>query len=309
MWEVTVMDFDLRQLEVFCAVVEERGFSSGAAVVHLTQASVSERIANLEASVGTRLLDRLGRVVTPPRAGELLYRRAKELLGRHLEVKQELEEFLGRRRGTLEIGGSTVPGNYILPGLLGRFRSAYPEVTVSVFVGDSSTVTGRVERGELEAGVVGAVMEKEHLEHVPLWQDEVICVACAAHRWSGLKESLSPGALLEEPFVSREGGSGTWHHLEGTLSSLFPGGLGGLKPACILGSSDGVKEAVKGGVGYSFISRRAVQTELAAGLLCEVSIEGFHLSRHFYLVSDRRRSPSPLRRAFIDYLLEESRSD
>ena len=72
--KIPSIDFDLRQLEVFARVDELGSFSKAAKAVFLAQASVSERIANLESQVGTRLLDRLGRQVVPTRAGEVLYR-------------------------------------------------------------------------------------------------------------------------------------------------------------------------------------------------------------------------------------------
>jgi DNA-binding transcriptional LysR family regulator len=297
------MDFDLRQLEVFCAVVDEGGFSKGAQAVHLTQASVSERIANLEADVGTRLLDRLGRSVSLTRAGELLYRRAGELLRRRDEIRLEMEGFLGVRRGSVEIGGSTVPGNYILPGVIGRFRRKFPDIVVSVSMGDTTGISARVESGELEAGFVGAVGDSKHLEYTRLWEDRVILIVPAGHTWAGRAAPLSPLELANLPFVARMGGSGTWHHLRVALSDRLRGGLEALKPACIIGSSDGVKEAVKGGVGFSFISRRAVETELASGHLFEVPMEGLELTRHFHLVRDGRRSLSPLVRALVEFIL------
>ena len=66
------VDFDLRQLEIFCRVVELGSFSKAGETVHLAQASVSERIATLENMIGSKLLDRMGRTVTPTKAGDLL---------------------------------------------------------------------------------------------------------------------------------------------------------------------------------------------------------------------------------------------
>ena len=77
---VESIDFDLRQLEIFCNVVELGSFSKAANTVFLAQASVSERISKLESMVGAKLLDRLGRRVVPTKAGELLYRHAVSLL-------------------------------------------------------------------------------------------------------------------------------------------------------------------------------------------------------------------------------------
>jgi DNA-binding transcriptional LysR family regulator len=97
------MDFDLRQLEIFCKVVELGSFSKAAEAVHLAQASVSERVATLERMVGTKLLDRIGREIVPNKAGELLYKRALK----HLEIKRQTHH-TGRVHPTR--GHQTIPG-------------------------------------------------------------------------------------------------------------------------------------------------------------------------------------------------------
>ena len=149
-----MLDFDFRQLEAFCKVVELGGFSKAAKALSLAQASVSERIANLEEVVETRLLDRPGRSVIPIKAGELLYPKAVDLLERRRGVGFELQAFTGRWKGTIRVGGSTIPGNYILPGILGKFRKEYPGITVDVTIGDSNGIAALVSEGMLEFGFV-----------------------------------------------------------------------------------------------------------------------------------------------------------
>ena len=120
------IDFDLRQLEIFRQVVDLKSFSKAAKAVFLSQASVSERIATLESHVGTRLLDRLGRQVIPTRAGELLYKHAALLLEMKRNALLEMQEFLGVQHGEIRMGGSTIPGEYILPRVIGAFRRRHP---------------------------------------------------------------------------------------------------------------------------------------------------------------------------------------
>ena len=71
--------------------------------------------------VGSKLLDRLGRQVLPTRAGELLYAHAVQLLEMKKNACQDMQDFLGIKRGTIHIGGSTIPGEYLLPAVLGGF--------------------------------------------------------------------------------------------------------------------------------------------------------------------------------------------
>ena len=138
--KITSIDFDLRQLEIFRKVVELESFSKAADAVFLAQASVSERIATLENMVGTRLLDRLGRQVVPTKAGELLYKHAVLLLDMKRTASLEMQEFLGVRRGEIQMGASTIPGEYILPGIIGLFRKRYPSVSVALTISDLSLI-------------------------------------------------------------------------------------------------------------------------------------------------------------------------
>jgi len=296
------MDFDFRQLDAFCRVVELGGFSRAAKVLNLAQASVSERIANLEAAVGTKLLDRLGRSVVPTKAGKLLHARAVELLERRRNIGFELEAFLKQWRGAIRIGGSTIPGNYILPGILAEFRKEYPEIIVDVTIGDSDRIADMVSEGSLELGFVGAAQSRSALEHTKLWGDELVLAVPASHAWSGRKR-VELGELAAEPLILRESGSGTQQSLRAELGEFLDGGADALNVACILGSSDAVKEGVKCGLGVALISSRAIKTEVDAGLLEAVEVEGLRLRRHFHLVTDPRRTRSPLCEALTDFVL------
>lgn len=301
------MDFDLRQLEVFCKVAELGSISRAAEAVHLAPASVSERVATLERMVGTRLLDRLGRKVELNRAGRLLYARALKLLEMKKTTCEELEGFLGIIRGQIEVGGSTIPGEHILPGLIQRFRESYPEVMVRLSIGGSGEISQKVSEGAFDLGVVGFRSKIKGLVHKELWKDTLALVVSSSHRWAK-KKSITLDELHGEPFILREGGSGTRRMLEKHLGESPEGGREVLTVVSQLGSSAAIKEGIKRGLGVSIISSRAVEEEVRAGTLKTVRVRGLFLSRSFYLVRDRRRSLSPLSRSFADFLLSDASS-
>jgi DNA-binding transcriptional LysR family regulator len=302
------IDFDLRQLEVFRSVVDLKSFSKAADAVFLAQASVSERISTLETMVGTRLLDRLGREVVPTRAGELLYKHAVLLLDMKRTAALEMADFLGIRRGEIRLGGSTIPGEYILPKVIGQFCREYPFLWVSLTVGDTANIESRVLAGDLELGVVGSKSSQKNLIQHKLWRDELILAVPAGHRWAAKRE-IPVDALCEEPFVFREPGSGTFKILDGYLRSAGSTGLGALRPVACFGTSTAVKEGIKGGLGVSVLSSRAVDTELTTGVLIALRIKGLPMYRNFFLIRDRRRIVSPLCQALIDFLLATSRKE
>jgi DNA-binding transcriptional LysR family regulator len=304
--QIPSIDFDLRQLEIFLKVVDLGSFSKAADSVFLAQASVSERIATLENMVGTRLLDRLGRQVVPTRAGELLYKHALLLLDMKRTASLEMQEFLGVRRGEIQMGASTIPGEYILPGVIGLFRKKYPSISVTLTIADTVDIHGRVLEGDFELGVVGSRVAHNSLIYHELWEDELVLVVPAKHLWAK-KKSVSLAELCEEPFIMREVGSGTLKIMEEYLEASRSKGADPLNVVAHLGTSTAVKEGIKAGLGISILSSRAVETEIKAGVLKSLKVKGLSMSRSFYLIRDRRRIASPLCQAMLDFLLRMSK--
>ena len=301
------IDFDLRQLEIFSKVVELGSFSKAADAVYLAQASVSERIATLEKTVGTKLLDRLGRQVVPTKAGELLYKHAVLLLEMKKTACLEMQEFLGLRRGEVLMGGSTIPGNFILPAVLGRFHGEHPFVSVNLSIADTSDIETRVLDGGLELGVVGSKSSNKALVQHEVWKDELVLAVPDQQRWAG-KKTVSLKELSEEPFILREVGSGTLRIMEEYLQSSGLKTVHSLNIVGRFGTSTAVKEGIKAGLGVSILSSRAIDTELKAGMLKALKVKDIPMYRSFYLIRDKRRIPSPLCVALMDYLIAEAKA-
>ena len=297
------IDFDLRQLEIFKNIVDLKSFSKAAKVVFLAQASVSERIATLEEMVGVRLLDRLGREVTPTKAGELLYKHAVLLLDMKKTACLEMQEFMGVKRGDIRLGGSTIPGEYILPKILGLFCREHPMISVNLSVADSVSIETSVLSGSLELGVIGTKTTKKSLICQELWADELVLAIPAQHQWAG-REAVSVEALLEAPFIFRERGSGTFKIFDKYLRTKGTRGLNALKAVARFGTSTAVKEGIKAGLGISILSSRALETELASGVLKTLKVQNLPMGRSFYLIRDKRRVTSPLCGALCDFLLK-----
>jgi len=299
------IDFDFRQLEVFCKVVELGSFSKAAEEVYLAQASVSERVATLERMIGTRLLDRLGRQVVPTRAGERLYRQAVPLLEMKKTVCLDMEGFLGVEQGEIRMGGSTVPGEYLLPALLGRFRRRHPLISVRLDIADSGKVQDGVLNGIFELGIAGSKSPDDRLLHHPLWEDELVLAVRSDHPWAA-RTSVPRELIFSEPMILREEGSGTQKSLEGHLRTTEGRGLQDLHVAARLGTSNAVKEGVKAGLGVAVLSYRAMETDIRQGTLSAVRLENMPMHRVFHMIRDRRRTASPLCRAMEAYLMETS---
>jgi DNA-binding transcriptional LysR family regulator len=291
---------DLRRLEIFAKVAELGSFSRAAEALFLTQPTVSEHVRSLEDELGVQLLDRLGRGATPTRAGQVLLGYARRMVALAREAQQAVDELQGRISGELAVGGSTIPGEYVLPGLIGAFKAKYPDISISLLIGDSRQVSGWVDEGRVEVAVVGARPSARALESRELMPDELVVVVPAGHPWA-TRRAIGIADLRGEPLVMRERGSGSREAMERALADAGLD-LSGFRVVGEMGSTQAVKQAVRARLGIALMSQRAVEDECRAGLLTCVKVTDLKFARAFYLVTHRDRTRSPVAQAFVAYL-------
>ena len=194
---------DIRRLEAFKKVYELRSFSRAAQELFLSQPTISAHVSSLEEELGTRLFDRIGKTILPTKTGELLHGYAEQVFALLRQARAEVDLLQHKVSGRLRIGGSTIPADHILPGLLADFTARHPEVTIDLKVGDSALILESLMSGALDFGVVGARDKRPELHFMPILQDELILIAPASFKPSKL-EGLTPSQLRDMPWVFRE---------------------------------------------------------------------------------------------------------
>src|SRR5919197_319389 len=293
---------DTRQLAAFCAVVERKSFSQAAERLGVTQPAVSLQVRSLEKRLGRRLLDRSGRRVEPTEAGLALYRGAQRLLSLEGQLLEELEATEdGELSGTLQVGASTGPGSTVVPVLLCEFQRGNPGVAVSLSISDTQSVVERVAERELELGVVGAARRHRGVVFEPFFRDEVVLACPPGHRFAGRAVSLED--LREEPLIVMQEGAGIRHVIEDELRRVGTR-LRDLEPRLELGLQESAKSAVAAGYGVTFISRAAIEADLASGTLTAARVEGLEPAREISLVRSAGRSPTRAAEAFLSFARE-----
>jgi len=294
---------DTKQLTAFCTVVERKSFSQAAERLGVTQPAVSLQVRALEQRLGQQLLDRSGRRVEPTEAGLRLYRGAQRLLA--LE-EQLVEEVAGTRSGDLTgplaIGASSGPGGTVVPLLLCEFQRRNPLVTVALSIYDTQHVVERVAARELELGVVGAARRQRSVVFEPLFRDEVVLACPPSHRFAG--RTIALDELFGEPLLVMQDGAGVRQVIEGELRRAGTR-FKDLDVRLELGLQESVKSAVEAGYGITFISRSAVEKELASGALATARVEGLDPAREISLVRATGRSPTRAADAFVEFARSE----
>jgi DNA-binding transcriptional LysR family regulator len=289
---------DTRQLAAFCEVVERRSFSEAASRLGVTQPAVSQQVRALEQRVGTQLLDRSGRRVEPTEAGLRLYRGAQKLLALEQQLFEEVVEPGAPLRGTLEIGASTGPAAIVLPLLLCEFQRGNQELRVELSVHDTQSVVELVAERRLELGIVGAARRHRSVAFEPFFRDEVILACPPGHPFAGKTVMLAQ--LADGPLILMQRGAGVRQLVEDELRRSGTR-VRDLEAPLELGLQESVRSAVQAGFGVGFISRRAVESDLAAGTLAEARVRGLDLARDIWIARAAGRAGSSAAQAFLAF--------
>ncbi len=294
---------DLHRLNIFIKIFEMKSFSRAARQLYLTQPTVSQHVSFLETYLEVPLFDRLGKEVRPTRAGRILYGYAQRLLRMADDAEHAVAFFKGKKSGSIVTGASNIPGEYILPEILGQFKKKFPEIAVTVHMDDTGGIVERIVNYEIDFGVIGARITHAQLHCTRFLEDELCLIVSPRHPWAGRTDVVA-GDLAAVPFVIRENGSGTRLMVEQGLSRA------GIQPERLqviaeLGSNSAVKQAVKADLGAAFVSRRSVADELSAHLLCSLPVQGLQIQRSFYIARHKKRSLPPVVKEFYRFLLEQ----
>lgn len=290
---------DTRQLAAFCAVVERRSFSQAAERLGVTQPAVSLQVRALEKRLGTQLLDRSGRRVEPTEAGKRLYRGAQRMLALEDQLVADVttsgEGALG---GDLVLGASTGPAAVAIPVALAEFQRQNPEVRVFLTVSDTHSVVERVAARELELGIVGAARRHRGVRFEPFFSDQVILACGPGHPFAGRTVTLDN--LREDTLILMQEGAGVRQVVEDALRGQGVK-LRDLDVRLELGLQESVRRAVEAGYGVTFISRTAVEADLAAGRLAEARVAGLDVTREISLATATGRARTRVAEAFLEF--------
>jgi DNA-binding transcriptional LysR family regulator len=295
------LQIDFRHLETFCRVADLKSFSKAADDLFLTQPTVSGHILSLEQSLSLRLFDRTSREVRLTKAGEVFLKYASKILSFRKDLLNALSEFSQGIKGELSLGASTIPGEYLLPKLMGDFKREHPHFIISLKIADTKEIVQYVLQDNVEFGIIGAKLNHPSLHYEKYEEDEIIVVAPSDHPLTR-KKKVNLEELLKEPWIIREEGSGTQMAIEKALRKKGKS-LKQFNVVMEMGSTSSVKEGVKAKLGLTFISRRATEEELNQGFLSRIDVEGIGLiSRQIYIVSHRGRTLSPIGMQFLRFL-------
>jgi DNA-binding transcriptional LysR family regulator len=284
-------------LALFHAVAQAGGISRGAAAARISQPAVSKQIAEFEAALGVRLLERLPRGCRLTGAGKILADYAHRWRSLEQEAVRAMEEYRGLKRGRLAVGASMTIGGYLLPEAVSEFHRRFPEIELQLEIANTQRIQRALLEGTIELGFTEGPLESEELESTVFFQDELVVIAPAGHRL--LQRRCVPvREICREAFILREEGSGTRAVAERALRRKgFK-----IKPLLSLASPEAIKNVVAAGMGIAIVSRLTVALELQSGSLGVVPLKDLSMHRPLHLQQIRGRLPSPASAKFLEVL-------
>ena len=287
-----------RRLQVFHAVARHLSFTKAAEALFMTQPAVTFQIRQLEEQFNTRLFDRGHGRISLTAAGNVALEFAERILALSTELDNRLQEISGQLAGPLHIGASMTIADYLLPRVLGAFKSLCPAVVPRLYVANSDAVQSRVAERSLDVGFIEGDSHMPTLVADRLCEDELQLTCAPTHPLAQLK-SATAQSLLGHAHISREPGSGTREVVDHYLQSsgLTPDSL---QRVMELGSPEAIKGLVATGLGFSIMSRTTLINEIRLGQLVQIPLVP-RLIRQLSVVYPKERIHSALVSSFVQF--------
>ncbi|MFJ7649719.1 LysR substrate-binding domain-containing protein [Lysinibacillus sp. NPDC097279] len=282
-------------LKTFVTLVEVNNFTKASEILHISQPSVSLHIKNLEQEFHTTLFIRSPKSVQITPTGEILYKRAKQIMAIAEAAQEDILAYHHSIQGTLIIGASFTIGENILPSILSKLQQQFPQLELQVIIGNTEEIIQFTKLLQVDIGLIEGQAHDHELIIQPFMQDELFIVSASNHPLVE-QPSITISQLQRQKWVAREAGSGTRNYLD----HLFR--TNGLQVHSLLtiSSNQGVKESVIEGLGLSLLSGSVIERDIRNGDIAILPLTEQRFMRTFSYL----HSPTMKNKRNVEALIE-----
>lgn len=272
------MDF---RFAVFISVARNLNFTRAASEMHISQPAISRHIQELEVAYKTRLFDRAGSKVRLTAAGEVFLKHAESIMEGYKALQLEMNLLTGNFVGELRVGASTTIAQYVLPPIIAKFISLFPDVKLSILTGNTEQVEQALEDHKIDIGLIEGRHRKHSLKYTHFQKDELVLVTNTKNK---IADEIGIDELSVLPLVLRETGSGTLEVIEEALAEQGKK-LSQMNILLQLGSTESIKLFLEYSPSvFAIVSITAVTKELLNNTLKVVEVADLELKREFAFV-------------------------
>jgi len=292
-----MINYTLKQLYSFEAVVRLAGFTSASKELHITQPAVYMQVQQLQKNIGAKLFDINGKTITPTFIGKKIYETAVRAINVVENSKLEIDQSLNPDSGHLQIAVATTANSFV-SRLLSRFKKEYPKMTFYIDVTNRHALLDNLKNNNADLVIMGEPPKNIPLISSAFMKNPLIAIAHPDNELLN-KKKISIKDLNKETLLTREIGSGTRITIERFTGLDFNSDIQ-------INSNEAIVEAVQAGLGIGFVSKHSVNLQLKNNIIKQLNVAPFPIIRQWHIVHHAEAELSPIARRFKQFVIENT---
>jgi len=292
-----MINYTLKQLYSFEAVVRLGGFTSASKELHITQPAVYMQVQQLQKNIGAKLFNINGKTITATFIGKKIYETAVRTINVVENSKLEIDQSLNPDSGHLQIAVATTANSFV-SRLLSRFKKEYPKMTFYIDVTNRHALLDNLKNNNADLVIMGEPPKNIPLISSAFMKNPLIAIV---HPDNELltKKNISIKDLNKEILLTREIGSGTRITVERFTGLDFNSDIQ-------INSNEAIVEAVQAGLGIGFVSKHSVNLQLKNNIIKQLDVAPFPIIRQWHIVHHAEAELSPIARRFKQFVIENT---
>ena len=292
-----MINYTLKQLYSFEAVVRLGGFTSASKELHITQPAVYMQVQQLQKNIGSKIFNINGKTITATFIGKKIYETAVRAINVVENSKLEIEQNLNPDSGHLQIAVATTANSFV-SRLLSRFKKEYPKMTFYIDVTNRHSLLDNLKNNNADLVIMGEPPKNIPLISSAFMKNPLIAIA---HPDNALltKKKISIKDLNKETLLTREIGSGTRITIERFTGLDFNSDIQ-------INSNEAIVEAVQAGLGIGFVSKHSVSLQLKNNIIKQLDVAPFPIIRQWHIVHHAEAELSPIARRFKQFVIDNT---
>jgi DNA-binding transcriptional LysR family regulator len=282
-----MLPFTLQQLRILKAVATEKSFTKAAALLYLSQPSLSKQIKTLEKNLDILLINRENSKISLTENGRVFLQYSERILALCEESCRALIDLKNGERGNLNVGASQTIGTYLLPKVLALFAQNYPQIDLKVQINSTRVIAKNVINRDIDIAVVGGEIPahfKKNITVEDFVEDEFSLIIPKSHPFAARKK-ITKEDLYHLNFITLNDTSTIRKFIDNKLIQNHIK-IKQLKIIMQFNSIEGIKTAVSLGLGAAFVSSSAIEKEIELKTIEILKIENIKITRTLSIISN-----------------------
>ncbi|MDG1869978.1 MAG: LysR family transcriptional regulator [Candidatus Thioglobus sp.] len=292
-----MINYTIKQLYSFEAVIRLGGFTSASKELHITQPAVYMQVQQLQDNIGAKIFNVNGKKITPTFIGNKIYETAVKAINVVENSKLEINQSLNPDSGHLQIAVATTANSFV-SNLLSKFKKEFPKMTFYMDVTNRHSLLDNLKNHNADIVIMGEPPKNIPLISHAFMKNPLIAIA---HPENELltKNIVTIKDLAKETLLTREVGSGTRITIERFTGLNFNSDIQ-------INSNEAIVEAVQAGLGIGFVSMHSVNLQLKNQIIKQLNVEPFPIVRQWHIVHHAEAELSPIARRFKKFVIDNT---